>query len=99
MFMTLAGRGFDVASVISALSQDRVILIRNVSNKEADGFTCEIASELGLQESLERQANMSGFLGHRQQISRYPISVISRNEYQFITPHSEVDNRRRTSSG
>jgi hypothetical protein len=91
MLMTLEDRGSVVASAVDALSQDRIILIRNVSNKEADSIVYQIAGELGLQEKLELQASFSGFHGHRQQISKYFMTVNSRQDYQFITPHSEGD--------
>lgn len=91
MLLTLGCSGLDVTCVIEALSRDCVILIRNVSPSEADGLVHQIAGELGLQKKLELEAGFSDFLGHRRRINKYFMSVNSREDYQFVTPHSEGD--------
>ena len=83
------GGGFDVDVVAESLRQDSVIIIRDLRPEQADNCVYEVARSFGLTDALRLQAGFAGFLGHRYSIGKHFMSVNSRNEYQFITPHSE----------
>lgn len=78
-----------VEFTIDALKQDQVVLVQDVEPEQADQIIFGIAQQLGLSESLELQAAFASSLGHRQNIGRYYMSVNERDDYQFVTPHSE----------
>src|SRR5580698_9236432 len=81
--------GIDMNLVVTALRQDRVVLLRNVEADGADNVMRALADRLGLGASLELQAGFAGFLGHRHNIGKYFMSVSDRSDYQFVPPHSE----------
>lgn len=82
-------RAIDVALVVESLRRDQVVLIRNLNGEQADRVMSDTASGLGLSGALELQAGFAGFLGHRHNIGKYFMSVNKRDNYQFVTPHSE----------
>jgi hypothetical protein len=80
---------FDIRAIASALKSDRVILARNAIQRDADQVMSDVAAELGLSANLEMQAAFAGVHGHRQNVSRYFMTVNRREEFAFILPHSE----------
>ena len=83
-----AGR-FDVAAILSALRSDRLVLARKALERDADQIMSDVAAELGLSANLEMQAAFAGIHGHRQNVSRYFMTVNRREDFAFILPHSE----------
>jgi len=74
---------------LGALDDDQIALVRNVEPEHADRIVLNVATHLGLAESLEIQAALAGVLGHRHQVGKHFMTVNPRSEYQFIPPHSE----------
>ena len=64
---------------------------QNLSQDAAEKLLLEVARRLGLAERLELQASFAGYMGHRQRVGQYSMSVNARDDYQFIPPHSEGD--------
>ncbi len=79
----------DPQRVISALQNDRVALIEGSYQEEADHILEVIARQCGLLDSLTLQAGFASVQGHRENIGKYFMSVNSRTDYEYITPHSE----------
>ncbi|TWC56949.1 MULTISPECIES: hypothetical protein [Burkholderia] len=79
----------DVDSIVDRIRQDKVVLIKNLTAVDADKTAYDIASGLGLNDSLELQAGFASAYGHRENVGQYFMSVNRREEYQFIPPHSE----------
>lgn len=75
--------------ILDSLRKDLVVLVRKVAPKQADDTLYKLTRKLGLSESLELQAGFAELHGHRRNIGRYFMSVNTRGEYQFISPHSE----------
>src|SRR5690606_9521241 len=75
--------------IAKALSEDKVVLIQDVNADDADGLMHSVATHLGLTESLEVQSCFASSLGHRENVSRYYMSVNKRKDYEFVPPHSE----------
>ena len=88
-FVERRAGGFDVPAIISALRSDRVILARNARQSDADQIMSAVAADLGLSVNLEMQAAFAGIHGHRQNVSRYFMTVNRREDFAFILPHSE----------
>jgi hypothetical protein len=87
--MDHSGGEVDVDVVLKSLRQDLVVLVQNVGADWADHAMHQIASRLGLGDSLKLQAGFAAFQGHRHNIGRYFMSVNKRDDYQFVPPHSE----------
>jgi hypothetical protein len=85
------GAAIDVNRLLDWLRQDFVILVRKVAPERVGGILRSVAAGLGLVESLELQAACAEFLGHRQRVGEYWMTVNKRDNYQFIPPHSEGD--------
>lgn len=81
--------GIDLNLILASLRKDFVVLVRNVTAKQADETLYRVTHKLGLIESLELQAGFAELHGHRRNIGQYFMSVNSRTDYQFISPHSE----------
>jgi hypothetical protein len=79
----------DVGLLLQYLRDDLVVLIRHVTPEQADEIMYEVAEGFSLNESLKLHTVFAGFLGHRHNIGEYFMSVNDRNDYQFVTPHSE----------
>jgi hypothetical protein len=79
----------DFDLVLESLRRDQVVLIQKVEPAQADCVLQTVAEKLGLQDSLELQTGLAGFLGHRHNIGRFFMSVNKRSSFQFVTPHSE----------
>jgi hypothetical protein len=85
-----ASRNFSLDALITALREDRVILVRNVMEQaEADRIIAAVAGELGLGTHLEGQAAFAGLQGHRENVSKYFMTVNRRKEFAIVLPHSE----------
>lgn len=91
MTLEANGRAIEADRLLDWLRQDFVILIREVPPARVDGILRSVAAGLGLLESLELQAACAEFLGHRQRVGEYQMTVNARRDYQFIPPHSEGD--------
>jgi hypothetical protein len=85
------GDEIDTGLMAELLTHDFVVLARNVAPERADGILHEVAAKLGLLDNLRLQAEYAEFLGHRQRVGKYRMTVNKRGEYQFIPPHSEGD--------
>lgn len=81
----------EASFVVEVLRRDCVILIRGITPERADNTLHDIAEALNLLDSLQVQAAYAEFLGHRQRIGQYRMTVNRRGDYQFISPHSEGD--------
>jgi len=81
--------GNGVSSILEAIARDCVVLVRNLSLQQADDLIHQIAGCLGLSKALALQAELATLHGHRSKVGKYFMSVNQRDEYQFITPHSE----------
>lgn len=75
--------------IVEALKKDQVILVKDVNQHEADELMFSTADRFGLSKSLELQAAFASSLGHRKNIGKYYMTVNKREDYQFVTPHSE----------
>lgn len=84
----LAG-GFDVQAIIAGLRSDQLILVRNARQRDADQIMSDVAAQLGMSANLEIQAAFAGIHGHRQNVSKYFMTVNRRADFAFILPHSE----------
>ena len=91
MTLEANGRGIDASRLVDWLRQDFVVLARNIAPERVDGILQDVAARLGLLDSLELQAAYADFLGHRQRVGQYRMTVNRRGDYQFIPPHSEGD--------
>jgi hypothetical protein len=80
---------FKVDALVTALKCDQVALVRNATEREADEIMRDVATALGLGASLEAQAAFAGIQGHRQNVSRYFMTVNQRKEFDIVLPHSE----------
>ena len=78
-----------VALAVDALKKDMVVLLEGLSPSQADEFVVRVAAAADLTDCLKLQAGFANFLGHRERVGEYFMSVSSRSEYQFISPHSE----------
>ena len=74
--------------IIKALKDDNVALIREVTPSDKDSITYNVAKSFGLETSLELFAGFASSIG-RENVNKYSATVNSRDDYQFITPHSE----------
>lgn len=81
--------GVDLDLIAASLKKDLVVLIKNVTPKQADDTLYKVARSFGLSERLELQAGFAELYGHRRNIGKYFMSVNSRSPYQYISPHSE----------
>jgi hypothetical protein len=75
--------------VIEVLTEDGIALVPSMPPEGAGDLLHDVAAGLGLAEQLELQAGFAAFLGHRQRIGKYFMSVNQRHDYQFVPPHSE----------
>ena len=78
-----------IDAIIEALKNDQVILVQNLHQKEADALMYSVAEKFNLGGSLELQAAFAASLGHRENIGKYYMTVNKRDNYQFVSPHSE----------
>jgi len=74
---------------IEALRADFVILVGELTISEAEFILNQVASALDLQDSLKIQAGFATMLGHRKNIGESFMTVNDREDYQFISAHSE----------
>jgi len=79
----------DMEAALSALRQDKVILIQNTAPTSADRIVFSIAQAFGLDKKLEAEAGFASVSEHRKRIGKYFMSVNKRDDYQFIPAHSE----------
>jgi hypothetical protein len=84
-----SGLEIDAAVITKHLRFDQVVLIQEIRAEQADNIIRDVADELGLSDSLKLQAAFAGIQNHRHNIGKYFMSVNSRTDYQFISPHSE----------
>ncbi|TGX48191.1 hypothetical protein E5A73_21095 [Sphingomonas gei] len=76
-------------SAVEALRADLVILVERLTIQEAECILNQVAAALGLKDSLEIQSGFATMLGHRENISGPFMTVNKREDYQFISAHSE----------
>lgn len=76
-------------SILDALRNDLVVLVRNISADQADHVIFDVANGLQLATALDLQACFATSLGHRHNVGKYFMTVNTRGDYQFIPPHSE----------
>lgn len=76
-------------AMINALKEDQVVLVQNMKPEEASALMLSISQEFGLADSLNLQAAFASSLGHRENVGQYYMTVNRRNDYQFVSPHSE----------
>ena len=85
-----AGAGpIDPGLLASWLEQDCVVLLQRVNQDDIDDIIAAIADRFELRSGLELQASFAAIKNHRQNISRYYMSVNARKDYQCILPHCE----------
>lgn len=78
-----------VDRIISGLKDDKVMVIKNQQQTEADALLSAVAEQLGLHDSLMLQAGFASAQKHREQVGEYFMSVNARGDYQYIPPHCE----------
>ena len=78
-----------ISSIVEALKEDKVILLKGVTSKRADEIIAEVADQFGLAQALELQAGFASFLGHRENVGKSFMTVNKRDDFQIIAPHSE----------
>src|SRR5882672_12266862 len=76
-------------NIVEALKEDSVVLVSNLEADSADYIMHKVASRFDLGDNLELQAGYASFLGYRQKVGQYFMTVHERGPYQFIAPHSE----------
>ncbi|MFT6044424.1 MAG: hypothetical protein ACI9WC_000121 [Arenicella sp.] len=81
--------GASAENVLNALKQDKVVLVKGLLPEGADQLMAAVADALHIRNELEIQAGFASIKGHRQNIGRYYMTVNNRDNYEFITPHSE----------
>lgn len=81
--------GIDADLIVESLKQDLVVLVRNAVPEQGDLALSNVATKLGLGENLKLQAGFASFLGHRQNVGKFFMTVNKRDKYQHISPHSE----------
>lgn len=79
----------DMDAVSNALKNDKIILVKNVSQEQADPLIEAAAKHYQLFDSLLLQSAFASSKGHRDNIGKYFMTVNMRKDYQFVTPHSE----------
>jgi alpha-ketoglutarate-dependent taurine dioxygenase len=79
----------DSASIIAALREDKVVLVRNATAQGADQLISAAAEGLGLRSQLDIQTTFASVQGHRSNVGKHFMSVNKRADYQFIPAHSE----------
>lgn len=75
--------------IVDALRQDKVIKISDINTQAADKLVYCIAQSFSLEDKLELQAGFAASKGHRQNVGQFFMTVNKRDDYQFISPHSE----------
>jgi hypothetical protein len=80
---------FSPGKIITALQDDQVALVYNVREAEVDQIIGAVATDLGLRAHLEGQAAFASIQGHRQNVSKYFMTVNRRKEFAIVLPHSE----------
>ena len=80
---------FSIATLTAALRSDRVVLVRNALEGEADQIMADVAADLGLITGLEGQAAFAAIQGHRKNVSKYFMTVNRRKQFAIVLPHSE----------
>ncbi|MES2825223.1 MAG: hypothetical protein V4732_16585 [Pseudomonadota bacterium] len=83
----------DTDYVLSALKENKVVLIQGVTQVYADNIIFDVAKKLGLAEKLETEAGFASVIGHRKSVGKYFMSVNERSDYQVIPAHSEGSHR------
>ena len=81
----------DLDEAVSALRKDDVVLVRGLSMDRADEMLHSLSARFELADSLQLQAGLASLFGHRTNVGDYFMSVNRRNDYDFVTPHSEGD--------
>lgn len=84
-----SGKDGEAASVIAALENDMVVLVREVDERTADRLVLHTAQGFGLEHQLRLQAALASSLGHRRLVSESYMTVNKRRDFQVVTPHSE----------
>ena len=79
----------DPGLILGFLKQDRVVLVEGVHANHIDSLMYAVADQLGLGDALELQAGFADYLGHRQRVGKFFMTVNKRRDYQFISSHSE----------
>lgn len=75
--------------VEESLRKDMVVLVQGLDAGQADRVINDVAGRFDLSDALTLQARFAAFGGHRHNVGKYFMSVNDRNDYQFISPHSE----------
>lgn len=83
------GEALGVDAIVRALRKDQVVLLERTAPEAADELLVAVASNLGLRDQLELQATFASIRGHRENVGRSFMTVNRRDDYQFITAHSE----------
>lgn len=75
--------------VIGGLKKDNVVLLKNISDWDAELLLQNVANHFFLGKQLQVQAAFASVHKHRSNIGKYFMSVNKRDNFQFIPPHSE----------
>ncbi|WP_039913347.1 hypothetical protein [Cellvibrio mixtus] len=84
-----------VAQIVLALKNDQVVLVRGVTQKNADDMMFNVAQNFGLDHKLEVEAGFASVKGHRENVGKYFMTVNKRDDYHFIPAHCEGSSRMR----
>ncbi|MDF7662497.1 TauD/TfdA family dioxygenase [Erwiniaceae bacterium L1_54_6] len=82
----------EISSILDALRDDKVVLIRDSSADQADGLIATVAEKLELRSQLDIQTTFASVEGHRSNVGKHFMTVNKRKDYQFIPAHSEGTN-------
>ncbi|PUA26920.1 MAG: hypothetical protein B0W54_21160 [Cellvibrio sp. 79] len=84
-----------VGRIVLALKNDQVVLVRDVTQKDADDIMFSVARHFGLDNKLEVEAGFASVKGHRENVGKYFMTVNKREDYHFIPAHCEGSSRMR----
>lgn len=80
---------FTSEAILDALRSDKVVLVKNATPEAADQIISAVAKRLNLHDQLELQAGYAAIRGHRERMGTYFMSVNKRDQYHFVSSHSE----------
>lgn len=82
-------RNVDLTGIYEALKQDCVVKVSGLEQPDADRLISDLANSLGLLDALKLQASFASILGHRKNEGQYYSTVNERENYHYISAHSE----------
>lgn len=82
-------RKVDLVEINEALNQDFVVKVSGLEQQDSDRLMCDLANSLGLLDALKLQTSFASILGHRKNEGEYYSTVNQRDNYHYISAHSE----------